>query len=145
MNNHKGYTLTEIMVVLFCWSVFLACIVPLHHHTYQSIQTKHTLKQFKEDVLLTQHLTMNDHIYYSLKFFQETPSYIIYDSKNKKTILNRKLPQEWGIQMLTLDQTIRFNQRGIIRKAGTMKISAPDQTFTVTFPFGASRLRIEKG
>ncbi|SFJ21207.1 competence protein ComGD [Halobacillus dabanensis] len=141
---NEGYTLSEMLIVLLLWSVLLACILPLHHRTYLNVQSSKTVQQFKEDVLLTQTLTMNDHIYYQLLFNEDSTEYILHDRKNRRNVFKRKLPKGWSINMLTLEPTVRFNQKGMIYQGGSMQFVAPNKTFTIVFPFGASRVRIEE-
>lgn len=142
--TNKGYTLSEMLIVLLCWSVLIACILPIHHRTYQNIESSKIVQQLKEDVLLTQSLTMNDHIYYYLLFNQDSKEYVLYDMKNRRDVFKRKLPEEWGINMLTLNPTVRFNQKGMIHRGGSMHLVAPNKTFKIVFPFGASRVRIDE-
>lgn len=141
---NNGYTLSEMLIVLLLWSVLLACILPLHHRTYQNVQSSKTVQQFKEDVLLAQILTMNDHIYYHLLFNQESTEYVLYDRKNRRNVFKRKLPKGWSIKMLTLEPTVRFNQKGMIHQGGSMQFVTPNKTYKIVFPFGASRVRIEE-
>ncbi|WP_237417007.1 competence type IV pilus minor pilin ComGD [Halobacillus litoralis] len=142
--EHNGYTFTEMIIVLLCWSILLSCFIPLQYRTYQELEAKHTLQQLKEDLLLIQHLSMNEHVYYTLNFDQESGGYILYDTKERKPIFHRKLPEKWVMRLTTLHPTVRFNQKGIIQRAGTMYLYAPKKTYKVVFPFGSSRLRIEE-
>ncbi|MCA1009668.1 competence type IV pilus minor pilin ComGD [Halobacillus halophilus] len=142
--SSKGYTISEVLIVLIFWSILLISIVPLHHRTFQHIQSSHFISQLKDDVLLTQHLTMQDHIYYMLLFRPNTNEYILYDQKNKTTIFKRSFPDSWSMQLLTLESTLRFNENGVVTKPGTMKIHTPYSIFKIVFPFGASRLTIEE-
>ncbi|WP_147299264.1 competence type IV pilus minor pilin ComGD [Halobacillus trueperi] len=141
---HNGYTFTEMVIVLLCWSILLSCFIPLQYRTYQNLEATLTLQQLKEDLLLTQHLSMNEHAYYTVNFDQESGGYFLYDTKERKTIFHRKLPEKWGMRLTTLQPTVRFNQKGIIQRAGTMYLYAPHKTYKVVFPFGSSRLRIEE-
>lgn len=104
----------------------------------------HVIEQFKEDVFLIQHLSMNNHAYHSLRFNADQGYYSIYDSLHRKTIVKTTLPEGWKIEMLTLPHVVYFNQQGTIRKAGTMRLSTRDVTYKITFPFGTSRMRIEE-
>ncbi|WP_370551062.1 competence type IV pilus minor pilin ComGD [Halobacillus sp. GSS1] len=142
--ERNGYTFTEMVIVLLCWSILLSCFIPLQYRTYQKLEADLTLQQLKEDLLLTQHLSMNDHVYYTLNFDQESGGYVLYDTKERKPIFTRKLPEQWAMRLTTLQPTVRFNQKGIIQKAGTMYLYAPNKTYKIVFPFGSSRLRIEE-
>ncbi|MGP4067743.1 competence type IV pilus minor pilin ComGD [Halobacillus sp. B29] len=142
--SSKAFTISEVLIVLIFWSILLLSIVPLHHRTFQHIQSSHFMSQLKDDVLLTQQLTMQDHIYYMLLFRPNTNEYILYDQKNKTTIFQRSFPDNWRMQLLTLEATVRFNENGVVTKPGTMKIHTPHSIFKIVFPFGASRLAIEE-
>ncbi|WP_051744271.1 competence type IV pilus minor pilin ComGD [Halobacillus karajensis] len=142
--SQKAYTFSEMIIALMCWSILLLFFIPMQYRTYENFQASRTLQQLKEDVLLVQHLTMNDHIYYSLNFYQQKGTYELYDTKKRKTIFTRKLPEKWGMKLTTLPSSVRFNQKGMIRKAGTMHLMAPKKTYKIVFPFGSSRLRVEE-
>ncbi|WP_051254690.1 MULTISPECIES: hypothetical protein [Halobacillus] len=124
--------------------MLILCLTPVHRSTYEQVKAAQVLEQFKEDVYLIQHLSMNDHAYHSLRFNTSRRYYYIYDSLHRETITKTTLPEGWTIEMLTLPYNVYFNQQGVIRKAGTMRISSPDATYKITFPFGTSRMRIEK-
>ncbi|WP_226582995.1 competence type IV pilus minor pilin ComGD [Halobacillus litoralis] len=140
----NGYTLTETVIVLLCWAVMIGCFIPIQHSTYQNTQSSYFLRQFREDILTTQHLSMNDHVFYSLRFHQDSNQYLLYDAANRQTVFTRKLPDLWRIQMLTLDPIVKFNQNGVITKPGSMMIITPAKTYKIIFPFGVSRIRIEE-
>ncbi|MGP4074394.1 competence type IV pilus minor pilin ComGD [Halobacillus sp. K22] len=140
----KGYTISEVLIVLVFWSILLISIVPLHNRTFHHIQSSHFISQLKDDVLLTQQLTMQDHLYYKLFFRPNSNEYLLYDQKNNTTIFRRSLPENWRMQLLSLESTVRFNENGVVTKPGTMKIHTPQTIFKIVFPFGASRLTIEE-
>ncbi|MBX0358703.1 competence type IV pilus minor pilin ComGD [Halobacillus sp. Nhm2S1] len=142
--EHNGYTFTEIVIVLLCWSILLSCFIPLQYRTYQELEANMTLQQLKEDLLLTQHLSMNEHVYYSLIFDQDSGGYMLYDAKERKPIFTREFPDHWVVRLTTLHPTVRFNQKGMIQRAGTMYLYAPNKTYKIVLPFGSSRLRIEE-
>ncbi|WLR46281.1 competence type IV pilus minor pilin ComGD [Halobacillus litoralis] len=142
--ERNGYTFTEMVIVLLCWSILLSCFIPLQYRTFQELEANLILQQLKEDLLLTQHLSMNEHVYYTLNFDEEAGGYVLYDTKERKTIFTRKLPEKWVMLLTTLQPTVRFNQKGIIQRAGTMYLYAPNKTYKIVFPFGSSRLRIEE-
>ncbi|MCA0982763.1 type II secretion system GspH family protein [Halobacillus yeomjeoni] len=144
MKAEDGFTMVELLIVLTVWSVLMACLIPIHHRTFDTIQTESVLKQLEDDVLLIQQLTMQNHLYHQIMFQPSKNQYILYDTKNKNAVSIRKLPKNWRMEMLTLDATIRFNSRGMITNPGTMRIFSPNHTYKVTFPFGISRLNIEK-
>ncbi|MYL19761.1 competence protein ComG [Halobacillus litoralis] len=144
LQGNKGFTLSETLLVLLAWSVLILCLTPIHQSTYESVMETHVIEQFKEDVFLIQHLSMNNHAYHSLRFNADQGYYSIYDSLHRKTIVKTTLPEGWKIEMLTLPHVVYFNQQGTIRKAGTMRLSTLDVTYKITFPFGTSRMRIEE-
>lgn len=139
-----GFTLSEVVIVLLIWSTLLMVLIPFHSGTIQTIQTSLFMNQLKEDVLITQQLTMKDHTYYTLVFRTDRNEYLVYDQKNKKPVLRRELPASWKLQLLTIEPVLRFNQYGIITKPGTMKIHTAQTIYKLTFPFGASRFTIEE-
>ncbi|MGI8316156.1 competence type IV pilus minor pilin ComGD [Halobacillus mangrovi] len=144
MTYKNGYTLTEVLIVLTAWSILIVCLIPLHLRTFLSVEASTFFDQLEEDVLLAQQLTVQDHPYYWMNFRQSSNDYVLYDAKDKETIFIREFPKDWRFDLMTLENPVRFNARGIIAKPGTMKVHSPSSTYKVIFPFGASRLYIEK-
>lgn len=144
MTYRNGFTLSEVLIVVSAWSILIVCLTPLHLRTFLSLEASTFLDQLEEDVLLAQQLTVQDHPYYWLSFRQSSNDYVLYDTKDKETIYIREFPDAWRFEMMTLENPVRFNARGIIVKPGTMKVYSPFSTYKVTFPFGTSRLYIEK-
>lgn len=140
----QGFTFPEVVIVMMAWSVLSLTIISINHRTLDTIQSTDIIGQLHDDVLLTQQLTMQEHPYYQIMFRQSQNHYLVYDYKNKKMLCKRILPDNWRIEMLTLPATVRFNSKGLITKPGTMKIHSPSHAYKITFPFGASRITIEK-
>ncbi|KHE70701.1 competence type IV pilus minor pilin ComGD [Halobacillus sp. BBL2006] len=144
MFPRNGFTLSEILIVLTAWSILLVCIIPLHVSTFRSVETSAVMDQLKDDIYLAQQLTVQDHPYYWLSFRLSSNDYVLYDAQDSETIFIRKFPKNWRFELMTLENPIRFNSRGIIAKPGTMKLYSPTDTYKLVFPFGSSRMNIEQ-
>lgn len=143
LHNKSGFTLTEVLLVLVSWSIFILIISPIHNKVLSSIKDDQFLEQFESDLLLTQQLTMQDHGSYYLLFQKQSNDYTLYDGELNQTLFRRPLPKDWSYQMNTTRSPIRFNRNGTIRHPGTMRFYSPNRSYKVTFPFGISRATIE--
>ncbi|MFG6148533.1 competence type IV pilus minor pilin ComGD [Halobacillus sp. B23F22_1] len=144
LDCQKGYTLVEVTLVLTAFTVLLLIFAPLQQRTVNKIENDHYLKQFEEDMLLAQQLTMSDHPNYWIMVRPLQNDYYLYDYQNKKTIYHRVFPHDWEVRLQSLTSPIRFNSTGTMQSPGTMAIKTHYTNYKITFPFGKSRVRIDE-
>ncbi|MCP3030301.1 type II secretion system GspH family protein [Halobacillus sp. A1] len=142
MDNQKGYTLSEMIVVLTAISCLLLLFFPLQSSLAEEVKKRYFIEQFENDLLLAQQLTIQNHPNYWLMINSSSNHYYLYDSRNRETIFERYFPDNWSIQLQSLTTPIRFNSTGTLYNPGTMKITTPRKELKITFPFGKSRVKI---
>lgn len=139
MLTKNGYTLLETMIVLLTLSVFLAIAVPIHRQTQDHTAFTNFYRQFEDDVLLTQQLSMNNQSFYDLMIMPAQKKYFLMDTKKEQKIIERDIPQGLMIDIQTLQLPIRFSSDGTIFNPGSFRIKTPNNTYKIVFPFGKSR------
>ncbi|WP_179134036.1 competence type IV pilus minor pilin ComGD [Halobacillus massiliensis] len=142
--NNKGYTLSEVILVLTIFSIFLLLTAPLPAKLHSKTEADLYLEQLKSDLLLAQQLTMQDHPRYWIMIRPSSNEYYLYDGQARKSVFIRTFPPDWTIQLQSLSVPIRFNTAGTLERPGTMFISTSSNRYKITFPFGKSRVRIDE-
>ncbi|MFG6114353.1 competence type IV pilus minor pilin ComGD [Halobacillus sp. MO56] len=139
MLTKNGYTLLETMIVLLTLSILLAISVPLHHQIQDHTAFSNFYRQFEDDVLLTQQLSMNNQSFYDLMIIPSQKKYYLMDAKKEQKIIERDIPQALIIDLQTLLVPIRFSSDGTIFNPGSFRVKTPNKTYKIVFPFGKSR------
>ncbi|WP_173916158.1 competence protein ComG [Halobacillus sp. Marseille-Q1614] len=142
--NDRGYTLSEVVLVLTMITTLLLLAAPTPVKIYKNTQTSLHLNQLKSDLLLAQQLTMQDHPNYWIMIRPASQDYYLYDYKKKEALFTRSFPSDWTIELQSLSMPLRFNSSGTLERPGTMKIVTSSTSYKITFPFGKSRVRIDE-
>ncbi|KGX85030.1 hypothetical protein N783_15410 [Pontibacillus marinus BH030004 = DSM 16465] len=140
LHNSKGFTLVEMLVVLFIWSVFIGIMITLSPSLFHKQKEEAFMEQFQADVLWVQQQTMTTRTHYSIIFLPEEKTYRIL--KNRFFIVEtRTLPNDWEVSFsyTSLDRHIRFDVSGSILESGSIQFLTPTKKFKVVFPVGKAR------
>ncbi|SFL82420.1 competence protein ComGD [Gracilibacillus orientalis] len=137
--NHKGFTLTELLIALALSSLILAISGSYAIRTYETLQYKQFIKQFHQDILYLQQLSLSQNDNFYLHFDRQQNRYLIRQGGFGTKVFVRTYPEHWIVEPNTLDLPIEFSHKGNIKKPGTMRIKTKFQTFYITCPFGKGR------
>ncbi len=140
LHNSKGFTLVEMLAVLFMWSLFIGIMITLTPSLFQKQKEENFMEQFRADVLWVQQQTMTTRTHHSILFMPEGKTYRIL--KNRFYIVEtRELPDDWEVSSsyASLDRHIRFDVSGSILESGSIQFLTPTKNFKVVFPFGKAR------
>lgn len=138
-SNQKGFSLLEVLVVLFIWSILLLLVVPINHSIVETQQEEYFFKTFAYDVLYTQSLSTTTKDYVQINLYEDR--YIIRKGYKGEILLSQNLPSGWVIKSKTY-HTISFDDKGRIRMPGTFYIQTKKREYAVVFPFGKGRYHI---
>lgn len=140
MDQTNGFTLIEVLFVLAVLSVLILISTPIQVSVLDNKTEEHFLETLEMDLLYMQSLAYNSRTHYRLTFPNQQ-RYVI--KKNNATILERKVPDGWEIDIRTLS-TISFNSNGTIREPGTFAIQTLTDQYNIVCPFGKGRCYVEK-
>ncbi|KGX89183.1 hypothetical protein N784_00525 [Pontibacillus litoralis JSM 072002] len=143
-NNHRGFTLLELLAVLSIASLLLAISIPLSNHLQMKHEEKLFLKQFQADILFIQQQTMTTGIRHSLTFVNDH-TYKLYTYQQGQEIIGEVvLPSHMTVQTLTSSSTIQFNEKGTVLRPGTLYFHSPNTTYKAVFTIGKGRCYVTK-
>lgn len=137
----NGFTLLELSIVLAIWSVLLLLTTPIIFNQIDKQEENHFFETFQLDVLYIQSLAMvTKEEEVRIKFYDQ--HYSILQGRNK-TVTVRDIPRDWQVNTRVVS-SISFNEKGTIRKPGTIEIKTSRETYHIIFPFGKGRCYIVK-
>lgn len=141
MLNRKesGFTLIELLIVLSALSILLL----IGHQIYRIDTSERDFEswyhQFELDLIYLQKSSMITDQYIYLLIQPNQNYYTITTNPILPPIVKRDIPEDWDVQMNTLNGNIRFSHSGQIINPGTMRIIINDNQYSIYFPFGKGR------
>ncbi|MED1601090.1 competence type IV pilus minor pilin ComGD [Alkalihalophilus marmarensis] len=141
--SQAGYTLTELLISLSIFSMLVLLPIIYLPTSMNTYKTKEIADQFKEDILLAQHLAMSHGEIVTIKFFGPQKEYRIFGSKvylvrpfadENMVFSSHNLP---GIQ-------IQFLENGNPRYSGTMHLDIQKEKYAYTILLGKGRVHYRK-
>ncbi|WP_100404792.1 competence type IV pilus minor pilin ComGD [Bacillus solitudinis] len=137
----RGYTLIETLISLSIFSLLLTLPILFLHDFRKPYEVDYLAHQFKEDILLAQHIAMTHGRTTYIKVDLLSNDYVIRFSANdeyfKRPIIN-KIMQFSAVSMGVND--ISFNPNGNPRKSGTIQVKIHDRVFHYTIYLGRGRV-----
>ena len=87
--KQKGFTLLEMLLVLFAISV-LSVVTYFHVHSLYENKIEQFLRQFSNDILYMQQLAINRQKHYTLRWHKDRHMYYIGESSTDHSIIKRE-------------------------------------------------------
>lgn len=136
--REKGFTLMEMLYVLFIMALILLIAVPMVYHAIIEQKTKQFFTILDSDILRIQNQAMQSNE--KMTIFFSTDHYVVM--KNTKTVYTRTYPD--NISFIGTDM-ITYNGLGTVSNPRTFLFySGDDFMYQVIFPLGKGRHHIEK-
>ena len=137
--KQKGFTLLEMLLVLFSISV-LSMITYLNVHSlYERQKIEQFLKQFSNDILYMQQLAINRQKHYTLRWYKERNMYYIGESGSTQFIIKREYDNDIQINLHTFPNPMTYNPSGNINRGGTILLSYRNYKYEIVFQLGRGR------
>ncbi|MGE6538588.1 competence type IV pilus minor pilin ComGD [Bacillus luti] len=137
--KQKGFTLLEMLLVLFSISV-LSMITYLNVHSlYERQKIEQFLRQFSNDILYMQQLAINRQKHYTLRWHKERNMYYIGESGSAQFIIKREYDNDIQINLHTFPNPMTYNPSGNINRGGTILLSYRNYKYEIVFQLGRGR------
>ncbi|RDW19191.1 DNA transport machinery protein [Oceanobacillus arenosus] len=141
LDNTKGYTLLEMLMVLAIISIMLLLIVPINKSSIEKVQTTKFIELLEYDILLVQNFTTTKEELIRIRFYDER--YNILQGTNS-VLATRKYPPGFQIDYRG-DDTIMFNNYGSMINPRTIAMRVGNKKYLLVFPLGKGRFHINEG
>lgn len=137
--KQKGFTLLEMLLVLFAISV-LSMVTYFHVHSlYEKQKIEQFLRQFSNDILYMQQLAINRQKHYTLRWYKDRHMYYIGESSTNIAIIKREYDSDIQIDLNTFPNPMTYNPSGNINRGGTILLSYRSFKYEVVFQLGRGR------
>ncbi|MGR6009766.1 comG operon protein ComGD [Bacillus cereus] len=137
--KQKGFTLLEMLLVLFAISV-LSMVTYFHVHSlYEKQKIEQFLRQFSNDILYMQQLAINRQKHYTLRWHKDRHMYYIGESSTNLAIIKREYDSDMQIDLNTFPNPMTYNPNGNINRGGTILLSYRSYKYEIVFQLGRGR------
>ncbi|MFA2840314.1 comG operon protein ComGD [Bacillus paranthracis] len=137
--KQKGFTLLEMLLVLFAISV-LSVVTYFHVHSlYEKQKIEQFLRQFSNDILYMQQLAINRQKHYTLRWHKDRHMYYIGESSTDHSIIKREYDSDIQLDLNTFPNPMTYNPSGDINRGGTILLSYRSYKYEIVFQLGRGR------
>ncbi|HDX9626640.1 TPA: type II secretion system protein [Bacillus cereus] len=137
--KQKGFTLLEMLLVLFAISVLSMVTYYNVHSLYEKQKIEQFLRQFSNDILYMQQLAINRQKHYTLRWYKERNMYYIGESGTNRFIIKREYDGDIQIDLNTFPNPMTYNPSGNINRGGTILLSYRSYKYEIVFQLGRGR------
>ncbi|WP_089829126.1 competence type IV pilus minor pilin ComGD [Halolactibacillus halophilus] len=138
-NKEAGFTLIEVMIVLFVIQILLSIGFYALDKSEDKQNFNRWYAQFELDILYLQKRTSLSENRPYLHFNLPSHSYTVIINTHQSPLLSRTHPEDWKIVFASTKNKLAFNKNGQFIEPGTIKIETNYYVFTIVFPFGKGR------
>lgn len=137
--KQKGFTLLEMLLVLFAISV-LSMVTYFHVHSlYEKQKIEQFLRQFSNDILYMQQLAINRQKHYTLRWHKDRHMYYIGESSTDHSIIKREYDSDIQLDLNNFPNPMTYNPSGNINRGGTILLSYRSYKYEIVFQLGRGR------
>ncbi|EJQ03341.1 comG operon protein ComGD [Bacillus paranthracis] len=137
--KQKGFTLLEMLLILFAISV-LSMVTYFHVHSlYEKQKIEQFLRQFSNDILYMQQLAINRQKHYTLRWHKDRHMYYIGESSTDHSIIKREYDSDIQLDLNTFPNPMTYNPSGNINRGGTILLSYRSYKYEIVFQLGRGR------
>ncbi|MGG0292798.1 comG operon protein ComGD [Bacillus pacificus] len=137
--KQKGFTLLEMLLVLFAISVLSMVTYFNVHSLYEKQKIEQFLRQFSNDILYMQQLAINRQKYYTLRWHKDRHMYYIGESSIDLFIIKREYDSDIQLDLNTFPNPMTYNPSGNINRGGTILLSYRSYKYEIVFQLGRGR------
>lgn len=142
--DNKGFTLTEMLLVLSIFLIITSFSLILLKPNYESIEKNLFLSQFKSDIFFAQQYAISHQSIVTVNIMSEKNYYYFRERLNGPIILERQYSKEIKITEGTLPLYFQFSPSGTINRFGSFFIRIGAETYRLTFYIGKGRVYVNK-
>ncbi|AKS38897.1 competence protein comGD [Anoxybacillus gonensis] len=143
--NERGFTLIEMLIVLFVVTSIMSFTVPPLQHVLAERQLQYFLEQFQNDMLYAQQYAISRKKTVAIIFSFDTCRYQVKEGGTfGKELFARSFPSPFQFQMATLSPPLYYYPNGNVNKAGTLLVAYGSKKYKIVFQLGKGRLYAQK-
>jgi len=143
-NRNKGFTLTEVLIVLASVTLMSTLIWINASKVYEKKVMDQFLRQLQHDLLFVQHYAM---VHQKTVYLYWNTNQSYYEAKLStfgEDLFERKYHSTINVSTLTMKFPIVYKPNGSIERGGTILIDGQNETYKLIFSIVKGRFRLEK-
>ncbi|TBX91260.1 comG operon protein ComGD [Bacillus cereus] len=137
--KQKGFTLLEMLLVLFAISVLSMVTYFNVHSLYEKQKIEQFLRQFSNDILYMQQLAISRQKHYTLRWHKDRHMYYIGESSTDLSIIKREYDSDIQLDLNTFPNPMTYNPSGNINRGGTILLLYRSYKYEIVFQLGRGR------
>ncbi|WP_158553533.1 competence type IV pilus minor pilin ComGD [Peribacillus saganii] len=141
--KQKGYTLSEILIVLLIFMMLISLSSGLYPHFLREYKLKLFMNQLSTDILYAHQYSISHQMHVSVTINRDSRTYFAHSFLDGN-LLKRDIPKGIDIKKGTLDLIVFFTSTGSVSQSGTWIIQDGRSTYKMTLNLGQGRFRFEK-
>lgn len=142
INNQRGLTLVEVIIILFIVSMIILIAIPLYGNSIQNQTYSQVFERFEDDYLYAQQRALTKSERLEMQF--ASGHYILRQDGSGEEILRRELPEGMSIRTNYSQDKFFLNPNGNISRAGRVFFDYTEgkgqKTQEFTFQLGTGRI-----
>ncbi|WEG15905.1 competence type IV pilus minor pilin ComGD [Alkalihalophilus pseudofirmus] len=143
--SQAGYTLTELLITLSILSMLVLLPIIYLPASMNTYKTKEIADQFKEDILLAQHIAMSRGETIIIRIMANQNQYQIMNLGGKVYFIRPFTVENMSFSSHSLPRIeIQFLDNGNPRFSGTMHLNIQKETYAYTILLGKGRVHYRK-
>ncbi|PYZ94322.1 hypothetical protein CR194_01970 [Salipaludibacillus keqinensis] len=132
LRTSEGFSLIELVIVLFLISIILLIAIPSVNHQMTKMETAYFLKELEHDLYYYQMYAMSNGRSVRFVFSATSPRYTVVEGV--RTIHHKEGPDGIRFSRSTLSlNELRFLGTGGVQKAGKIEIYTKDENYQLIF------------
>jgi competence protein ComGD len=143
-DEEGGYSLVEMMVVLFIVGMISAATFLILKPAYEHKEIEAFFNELQKDILYAQAYAMshNSHVY--VRFDLDKSTYWVEAQGPRQALLRRSYSEKIKMEQLTLTFPIKFYPNGNNPEPGKFYVYFKEDIYAVTFNLGKGRFNVKK-
>lgn len=138
LNEEKGFTLLESLLVLSLASILLIAVFTTLPPVYANTSVRQAAWQLKNDIMLAQQTSISTHQRTNILFHRNEYQVVMGDK-----VIERPYTTGLSIEPLTLKNRLEFNEKGHPNAGGKIRIKG-HAVYDITIFLGSGTVNVER-
>lgn len=138
LNEEKGFTLLESLLVLSLASILLIAVFTTLPPVYANTSIRQAAWQLKNDIMLAQQTSISTHQRTNILFHRNEYQVVMGDK-----VIERPYTTGLSIEPLTLKNRLEFNEKGHPNAGGKIRVKG-HAVYDITIFLGSGTVNVER-
>lgn len=142
INNQKGFTLIESLVVLSIFLIISSITVISIKPQYNMADDETFISQLKADIYYAQQYAISHQKEVKVNFAPNKNSYFIYEHNNSSNIVERQYSPSIQVSPGSIPLYFKYLPNGNVEQFGSLYIKSKEKSYRLTVLIGKGRFYV---